>query len=53
MKLETATVALEALRDLARAERRKLDPHSEEWAEQWARADALTLALDIVDAVTP
>jgi hypothetical protein len=51
MKIETAIVAIESLRDAAVSEHRKLSPWSEAWGEAWARADAYTLALDLLDGV--
>lgn len=51
MNLETAIVAIEALRDSAIAERVGCDPWSELWSELWARADAYTVALDLLDGI--
>jgi hypothetical protein len=51
MKIETAIISIEALRDAAIAERQGIDPYATLWSELWARADAYTVALDLLDAV--
>jgi hypothetical protein len=51
MKITTAIVAIEALRASAIAERKDVDPHDGLWSELWARSDAYTIVLDLLDAI--